>query len=329
MFLVKDAQSLGDLDLAHERGQQWFAGVLLGYLDEFQGRRRGVAHGLRRENGEDAVASRILHEGRGRGRVAHGVGVAADVDRVAPGSESGQVRPEPLVGVRRELRQLAAQREQAIAGHHARSAGVGHDTESGTAWAGHARQDLRRVEHVFDLVHADDACAAKDGAVQRVVAGDGSGVRRGRQSTAREAAALHDDDRLGLGEVARCTHEVPRLVYGLDVQDDRARVWVGAEVVDEVAEVHVGHRAHADESREPDFVGCGPVEDRCAKSPRLAEEGDAPFGRRDMGEGHVEVAGGSDVAEAVGTDDPQAVRLGDGVDLVLELAALGSDLAKA
>ena len=299
-------------------------------VDQRLGGRRRVAHRLGREDGEHAVAAWVVHEGRRGGRVA-----------------GSRRRPRPR---RRDCRGRRSRAGQALS--FSSVSGVSSASsppsdsrrseamtpgppalvtmpEARAARAGHAREHLGRVEHVLDLVHADDARAAEDGAVERVVAGDRAGVRGGRQGGAGVAAALHDDDRLGLGEVARGAHEVARVGDRLDVEDDRARVLVGAEVVDEVAEVDVAHGADADERREAHLVRGRPVEDRRAQGAGLAEEGDPALRRCDVGEGHVEVAGGPGVAEAVGADDAQAVGLGDGPHLLLELAALGADLAEA
>ena len=151
-------------------------------LDERLGGGRGVAHRLRREDREDAVAVGVVHQRLRGGGVALGVGVAGHVDRVAAGAEGGQARLELLVGLGRELGELAAQVQQAVAGHHAGAAGVGDDAQARAARAGDAAQRLAGVEEVFDLVDAHDAGAAEDGAVERVVAGDGAGVAGGRQA---------------------------------------------------------------------------------------------------------------------------------------------------
>jgi len=166
----------------------------------------------------------------------------------------------------------------------------------------------------------------KDGAVERVVAGDRAGVRSRRHRRTRGAPRLDDDDRFRLGEVTRRAHELARVGDRLDVQDDRARVRVGAEVIDQVAEVDVAHRADRDERREADLVGGRPVEDGYAEGAGLAEERDAAGRRDDVGEGDVEIERRADVAEAVGADDAQAVRVGDREHFVFELLARRADL---
>ena len=143
------------------------------------------------------------------------------------------------------------------------------------------------------------------------------------------AAALDDDDRFGLREVAGGAHELAGVGDGLDVEDDAGRVGVGAEVVDEVAEVDVGHGADADEGAEADLVGGRPVEDRRAEGARLTEEGDAPRRRDHVGEGRVEAARRADVAEAVGAEHAHAVGLGDGAHFLLELLAGFAGLSEA
>src|SRR5665648_83804 len=328
---VEDPDAVGHLDLAHERGEQRLRVELVSArdLDQRLGRGRGVAHRQRREDRQHAVAVGVVHERLRGGGVPLGVGVAGHVDRVAAGAEGGQAGFELLVGLGRELGELTAQVQQEVAGHHAGAAGVGHDAEAWPARARDAAQCFARVEQVFDLVDAHDASAAEDGAVQRVVGGDGAGVAGGRKRAARRAAALDDDDRLALGEVPRGAHEFARVSDRLDVEDDAARVRVGAEVVDEVAEVHVGHGADAHEGAETHLVGGRPVENGGAEGAGLAEERDASGGRDHVGEGHVEVHAGADVTQAVGADHAHAVALGDSVDVFLELLAGAADLLEA
>ena len=298
------------------------AGACASHLDQRLGGGRGVAHGLRREDGEHAVAVGVVDEGLRR------LGVARRRRRLRPRRPG--CRGRRTTAARLELSSVSALSSASSPPRSSsRSAAITPGPPALVTMPSRgprglicAAERLAGVEQVFDLVDADDAGAAEGGAVERVVAGDGAGVAGGRQGGARRAPALDHDDRLGLGEVARRAHELARVGDGLDVQDDGAGVRVGAEVVDEVAEVDVAHGADADEGGEADLVGGRPVEDGGAQGARLAEEGDAA-GRRDhVREGHVEVDRRADVAQAVGADDAHAVGLGDADDLLLELLAL-------
>ena len=102
--VAQDAQRLGDLDLAHERGEQRLELVAVRDFDQGLRRARGVAHRLRREDREHAVAVGVVHQRLGGGGVAHRVGVPGDVDGVAARGEAGQRGLELLVGLRRRAR---------------------------------------------------------------------------------------------------------------------------------------------------------------------------------------------------------------------------------
>ena len=241
------AHTVGHFDLAHERRQHGLGGVVGRHSDERLGRLRRIAHRLRCEDGDDAVDVGILHENLGGVAVAHVVGISADVHRVAAGGEARQDALEPFVGLWTQLGQFAAQVQQAVGGHDAGPAGVSQDSQPGAARADLAAERLRAGEQVLDLVHPHNAGAAEGGAVKRVVAGYGPSVAGGGYGRACCAAALDHDDRLGLGEMAGGAHELARVGNGLHVQDDGAGVRVGAEVVDEIAEVDVAHGADGHE----------------------------------------------------------------------------------
>ena len=98
---AEDADALGHLDLAHERGEQRLELMGAGHVDERLGGGRGVAHRLRREDGEHAVAVGVVHERLRRGGVARRVGVAGHVDGVAARGEARQALLELLVGLGR------------------------------------------------------------------------------------------------------------------------------------------------------------------------------------------------------------------------------------
>ena len=86
------------------------------------------------------------------------------------------------------------------------------------------------------------------------------------------ASSLDDDDRLGERNFARGREERARVADRFHVDDDAVGARIVAEVVDQVAPVHVEHRADGDEGAEADVLAQAPVEDRGTQRAALADE---------------------------------------------------------
>ena len=326
MSAVQPLQAFGDHRATHECGEQRLAWVLAGDVDERRRRLRRMAAGSRRDDGEHAVALGVRHQRPcGRGEELGG-GVVADIYRVAAGGERRQAVAQLDIRFAGELGQSATEFEHAVDGHHPRPTGVRHDAQPRPSRAGNARERLAGGEKVLDPVDAHYSSTAEGGGVERVVAADSTSVRSRRNRRARAASRLDDDDRFGLGEVAGGAHELARVGQGFDVEDDGVRQGVGAEVVDEVAEVDVAHGTHGDESGETDRVGDRPVQHRRAQRSRLADETDAARLRHDVSERGVEIAAWPQEAEAVRPQQADAVGPGDAHHLIFELLAGRADL---
>ena len=143
-------------------------------------------------------------------------------------------------------------------------------------------------------------------------------------------ARLERHDRLGAGKRPGGRHELAGLADRLDVEDDRPRFGRRAEVVDQVAHVHVEHVADGDEIGEADPLVDGPVQHRGAQRPRLGNEPDLTLLGGICGETGVQANARNDESQAVGAEDPHAVELGLLFeDFLLQLSAFLTDLAKA
>ena len=144
-----------------------------------------------------------------------------------------------------------------------------------------------------------------------------------------ESTGLNDHDRLGPGEVSGRAHELAGVRDPFDVHQNASGVRVAPEVIDEVAEVDLDHRAHGNERGEPDVLVDGHVENGGAEGPALGEERHAP-GLRDLGEERaVQMDPWPDDAEAVRADDTNPVLASNLEDLVLERLSRGSGLLEA
>ena len=60
----------------------------------------------------------------------------------------------------------------------------------------------------------------------------------------------------------RAAEELAAVGYRFDVEQDRISVRIARQIIDDIAEIDVGHVAQRDEVREPDSVLIGPIEDR-------------------------------------------------------------------
>ena len=118
---------------------------------------------------EQTVAVAIRGRQLERRRVARGIGVAEDVDRiaVAPGAAAATASRRASVSAV-ERRQLAAARDERVGRQHRRASRVGHDRQTRSGGSRLLAEHVGQVEDVADVVHAEHAAAPK-GRVEHVV----------------------------------------------------------------------------------------------------------------------------------------------------------------
>ncbi len=95
-----------------------------------------------------------------------------------------------------------------------------------------------------------------------------------------------------------------------DVEQDRVRVRVARQMVDEVAEIDVGAVADRDELREADAARFRPVEHRGDQRPRLRDERDAARQRVDVRKARIQPDARNEQPDAVRPEDAQQMRSG-------------------
>ena len=157
--------------------------------------------------------------------------------------------------------------------------------------------------------------------VEQRVDADADGRGGGRVLPRPRAAAHHGQQRLLLGEPASGAGELERVAERLEVERarrDRLVVHPGRE---EVVARHVDLVAEGDEGlhAEPDVAG--EVEQREAHAPRLGRDGEAAHLGHVVEEGRVEAGAVGQHALRVGADQAEAVRAGQGEQLVATLVA--------
>ncbi|VTR69452.1 hypothetical protein DESC_740191 [Desulfosarcina cetonica] len=265
------------------------AGVARALFDGFQNRLGGIRA---RTDGRGAVHhqygihARVLHDGGKGVDIALGRGIADDVHGVAVGPGGRQHRVEFLQGGFGKSRQGAFFIFQGIGGHDPDAAAVGQERQTVAGDRLQLPQGGDCVEQRLEVVDAQDSRPLEGRLVNRVAAGHGAGVGGGRHGAFPIAAGLDHDDRLDAGRRAGRGHELARMGDRFDVEQDGARMVVGTQVVQHVAEIDIGHVAQGDQMGKADAPVGGPVDHRGEQGAGLGHEGQS------AGQGlHVDEAG--------------------------------------
>ena len=328
--LAQDGARRGGVVLAEPAGQ-----------DRLEARRmlgvdiaHGVGHRLSRA-GRRGQCRRAGHDQQGvdivvvedaldGGAITLRPGVADDVDRVCLRPCRRQDLVERVEGLLGDRRDLAAIVDHAVDGENAGATAIGDDAQPPALDGREAGERLGGLEQLFQVGDAQQTGAAEGGVGRAVAAGQRAGVGGGGLGAGGVAAGLDDDDRLHARGGAGRRHELARVVDGLEVEKDGARVAVGGEHVEHVGDVDIGHVAERDDGGEADLAVDRPVEHGGGERPRLRQEGELAGLRRDVGEAGVEADAGNEHAEAVRPEDAQHVRLG-GVEHELAQPALAGE----
>ena len=127
-----------------------------------------------------------------------------------------------------------------VGSHHARTAPIGQDRQLVGLIGAKARQRLGRQEQLLHRVNAQHAGPGNGCVIHQVRARQRAGMRRRGPLALPRAPGLDHDHRLVARRRARRRHEFARRLDGLDVHQDRTCPGVAGQVVEQVAEVHIG-----------------------------------------------------------------------------------------
>ena len=232
----------------------------------------------------------------------------------------GQVGVERRQGFVRKLGQLAAQFRQAVDGHHADPAAVGHDRQALALELGRAGQGFDGGEDFVDGIDPQHPGAAERGVIDCIGPGQGPGMRGGGGGPGAAAPGLdHQDGFVACGGPPG-GHEFAPLVDRFHIQQDRPGVRIAAQIVEYVAEIRVDGIAHGDEVRKADAARPRPIEHRRAQRARLAGEGDIAGQGGQVGKTGVQPRAGDQQAQAVRPQNAHAVLARGRQDLRLRRA---------
>ena len=102
-----------------------------------------------------------------------------------------------------------------------------------------AAQRLGAVEQLAQIGDPQDAGAAERRIVDRVRAGQRAGMGRSGFRALRHAAGFDDDDGLDPRSGARRRHEFPGVLDRFDIEQDRTRLAVQREVIEQIGDIDV------------------------------------------------------------------------------------------
>ena len=187
---------------------------------------------------------------------------------------------------------------------------------------GLAGKCLGQVEERGHVVHPDDSGLVEGRGVGLVGPGDGPGVRRGGLGPRRRGAGLDHDHRLVLAGAARGLEKRLAVLHVLDVAEDDARIPVVIEIVEHVRLVEHRLVAQGHELGKADVRAQRPVEDGHAQCAALGEKGDGAGIGLARGKGGVDPARSVHHAQAVGTQERDAVLLAQLDDPLLQVVPL-------
>ena len=328
-MLLEVTHALLDEATAHEGADDRFIRFLDHSVDRLC-RFHHVGHRLRRENHHQAVHVRALEQDVRRGPVALAGGVSDHVHGIADGRGGWQVLAQRVLGLVGEFGQFQTGPDRRVGGQDARTSRIGDDRHLLAARHRNVGVGLGEVEQFLDRPDALDAALQQQRLVDRVGPGQRPGVRRGGAGALCGATGLDGQHRLLLlpEDLATDVDELPAGADVLEVHADDLGLGVVTEVAQQVDLVHVGLVAEADELRESEVVQVRVVQHRGADRARLGDEGQvaAPGNLQSEGGVHRDIRGSIDDAQAVRTDQRDAVLLHLLLDRILDLGAFRPDL---
>ena len=285
--------------------------VLFARLDGASDRRRdlvGAGDDGGHEDHDQCVDVRVGEDVRNDCLVGRCGRRAEEVDGVAEARFAGN---EPASASRVSLGQLGKLEPCALAGVGAEdpeAAGIRDHADAAAAGQWLGREHGGGVEELLER-----SCAQDSGLVeQRVDGGVGAGERsrmgaRGARPC-RRRSGLQREDRLAASDPSRDSRERPRIAERLEVEEHEVGCLVVFPPLEQVVRRDVGLVADRDERGEPECALRGLLEERQTERAALGRESDPAGGKGAGSERRVQAAAGDGDAEAVGADEPGAVR---------------------
>ena len=186
----------------------------------------------------------------------------------------GQDTVKRLANLRRKNSQFAAAGKQRIGGQNTGSAGIGNDCEASPGGPRLLGEHIGHRKQIGNGVHAQHPGPPEGGIQHFVAAGKRTRMRGCRFGGRIGSSRLDDNDRLVQRHFPRRGKERTGVADGLHVNQNALGAWIVAEIINQIAPVHIEHRSGGDECAEPHTLAQAPVQNRGQKRATLADESD-------------------------------------------------------
>ena len=301
-------------------------------LDGIPDRRRnlfGAGDHRRDEQDDQRVDPGVGKEQRQRGRVGDLGGRSEQVDGIRGARLCGQDRRECLSRLVGEIGKCKPGRCAGVGAQDPEPSRVRHHGDAPAARQRLARKQRCRVDELLERSRSDHARLPEQRIRGSVRAGERSrvGARGMRAGSGR--SRLERDDRLATGHTPGDPSELARVAERLEVEQDHVRLVVVLPPLQQVVRRDVRLVADRDEGRKAKLALRRLLEQREPEGPALRREADRPLRERVGRKGCVQADFGRGDAQAVGADQPGAVRPDEREQRFLTLQALGADFCEA
>ena len=222
----------------------------------------------------------------------------------SPGTMARERQP----GLLGQLRKLEPGALAGVGAEDAEPAGVRDHPDAAAARERLGREQRGGVDELLERSCAQDAGLVEERVDGGVGARERRGVRARSARACRGRTGLQSEDRLAPGDPARDSGKRARVAERLEVEQDEVGCLVVLPPLEQVVRGDVGLVADRDEGGEAECALRGLLEQRQTERAALGREADPAGRERAWGEGGVQSAARDGDAEAVGADEPSAVR---------------------
>ena len=173
-----------------------------------------------------------------------------------------------------------------------------------------ARQRFGGREQLVEIDHAQQAGAAERSVVDRIRAGQRAGMRQRRLRALRVPPGFDDQHRLNARRGPRRRHELAGVFDRFDVEQDRTRVAVKSEMVEQIGKIDIDAVANRNDGGKSNVARSRPLHQARCDGAGLRNQRKVAGRRRRGGKAGVEFCPRHQHAEAIGADQTHACSAG-------------------
>ena len=259
---------------------------------------------------QESVIARVGQQYLECCRIACGVGVADDIDRIRSRPRRRQNRVKSFADSRFDRGRDSTEFGKPIDRQNTDTAAIGQDRQPFPRRRFDPPQRLGAVKQLAKIRYPQDPGATERRVIDLVRAGQRAGVGRRGFCPLRHAAGFDDDDGLDPRSRARGRHEFPGVLDRFDVEQDRVRLAVQREVIEQVGDIDVELIADGRDPGKSHAALRRPIHHARGDGAGLRNQREISRGRHVRGEARIEGHARHHNAEAIRSDQPRTMLTG-------------------